>query len=369
MTVLRIAGLLVLAPLALACSAARPTSPTAVTALDAAISEWAAVERHRGVSAAVVLPDGTEWVGAAGIEADGVPLGPDHLVWIASITKTVTGAVVLQLVDEGVLSLDDTVSDWLSPHPHVDPAITIRQLLDHSNGLGNYTSNPALQTRVARDPDHVFSAGELVDLIPEPAFPRGTRTQYTNTSFLLLGIIAERATGRSMTDLWDDRLFEPLGLDDVFLPGAREPSGPVATAWAGRADVPVAPLSQMSLVSLGSYAFGLHANARFVARWGRALFTGDLLTVEMRSEMTRMRPAAGNIPGETGVGLGIRGYGYLGREQWGHSGGSPLGSSLLLFDPETRITVAVVMNQGAGADHFRLAPLLLDVASKQMDGW
>ena len=363
----RIACVILLSPLPVACSAARPTAPAGVTSLDAALSDWAELERHRGVSAAVIFPDGTEWVATAGIEAEGVSLRPDHLVWIASITKTVTGATVLRLADQGVLSLDDPVSDWLTPHRHIDPTITIRELLNHSNGLGNYTANPALGARIATDPDHVFSPSELVEFIPAPAFPRGTRTQYTNSSFLLLGIIAERASGHALADVWGELLCEPLGLDDGVLPGAEESAGPVATAWAGRADVAVAPLTRMSLVSTGSYAFGLYANARFVARWGRALFTGDVLGAEMRTEMTRMQPAAGNIPGETGVGLGIRGYGYLGRRQWGHSGGSPLGSSLLLFDPETRITVAVVMNQGAGADHFFLAPLLLDLASKQLD--
>ena len=75
--------------------------------------------------------------------------------------------------------------------------------------------------------------------------------------------------------------------------------------------------------------------------------------------------AAGNIPGETGAGLGIRGYGYLEREQWGHSGGSSLGSSLLLFDPSTGTTVAVIMNQGRGAQHFALAPQLLQIATSR----
>lgn len=375
MTSVRLTSLVALALLTPACSSApsvRPApDPGADSAptldLDAALSAWAEVERHRGVSAAVIFPDGTEWVAAAGIEAEGVPLRPDHLIWIASVTKTVTGAVVLQLAQEGALGLDDPVSDWLPPHPHVDPPITIRELLNHTNGLGNYTANPELSARIASDPTHQFTPGELIDLIPEPAFIRGERTQYTNSAFLLLGRIAEEATGTPLPDLWRTRLFEPLGLDDPFLPGVQEPTGPVATAWAGRADLSVPPLSRMSLVMIGSYAFGLHANAHFMARWGRALFTSDLLTPEMRAEMTRLLPAAGNIPGETGVGLGIRGYGYLNRTQWGHSGGSPLGSSLMLFDPETGITVAVVMNQGAGADHFTLAPRLLDIASRQLE--
>jgi hypothetical protein len=75
-------------------------------------------------------------------------------------------------------------------------------------------------------------------------------------------------------------------------------------------------------------------------------------------------PAAGNIPGDTGAGLGIRSYQYLDRTQFGHSGGSGMGRRLLLHDPDTGVTVAVVMNQGQGAEHFVLAPQLLAIATR-----
>jgi CubicO group peptidase (beta-lactamase class C family) len=146
------------------------------------------------VSAAVILADGSEWVGTAGTNGAGTELKPNHLIWIASITKTMTGAVILGLAAEGRLALDDPISRWLDPIENINSAITIRQLLNHTNGLG------------------------------------------------------------------------------------------------------------------------------------------------------------------------IRRYAYLGREQWGHSGGSPLGSSLMLYDPDTGVTVAVMMNQGRGAEHFLLAPRLLAIA-------
>jgi D-alanyl-D-alanine carboxypeptidase len=96
---------------------------------------------------------------------------------------------------------------------------------------------------------------------------------------------------------------------------------------------------------------------------GRALFTGEVFGEDMQALMLDFVPAAGNIRGEPGAGLGIRKYSYLGREQWGHSGGSPAGSSLLFFDPDSGVTVAVLMNQGRGAEHFTLAPRLLSIAT------
>jgi CubicO group peptidase (beta-lactamase class C family) len=83
----------------------------------------------------------------------------------------------------------------------------------------------------------------------------------------------------------------------------------------------------------------------------------------MQAAMRDLVPAAGNIPGESGAGLGIRGYMFFDRVQYGHSGGGGFCSSLLLFDPESGVTVVVIMNQALGAQHFELAPRLLSIAT------
>jgi D-alanyl-D-alanine carboxypeptidase len=335
-------------------------SPPLAAAFRRAIDAWAAVPGHRGVTASVVLPDGAQWTGAAGLAGAGEPMRPDHLIGIASITKTMTGAVVLQLVDEGVVRLDDPIDRWLDPIANVAGSITVRQLLNHTSGLANYTLNPALGAAIEAEPARPFPVEELLALVGPPSFAAGERTEYTNTSFLLLGRIAERATGRGIVDLFHQRLWGPRGLTGVFLPFVDEPTGAVAAAL-GRNGV-VAPLDQAALLSIGHSAFGLYADAATVARWGQALFTGDVLSVERQAEMRELVPAAGNIPGESGAGLGIRGYAYFDRVQYGHSGGMALGSSLLLFDPESAVTVVVLMNQGQNAGHFVLAPELLRLA-------
>jgi D-alanyl-D-alanine carboxypeptidase len=341
-----------------------PAVPEAMaTTLQSALDAWARVPGHRGVTAAVVLADGAPWSGAAGIAAAGEPMRVDHLVGIASITKTMTAAVILQLVDDGVLRLDDPLERWIGPIANVDPAITLRQLLNHTAGLANYTLSAALGAAIAADYGRRFTAEELLAFVGPASFAPGERTEYTNTAFLLLGLVAERATGRPIVELYRQRLWAPLALTAVFMPGIDDPPGPVAVA-AGRGGV-FAPLDQLSLLSIGQAAFGLYADASTVAAWGHALFAGTVLSAERQAEMRDLVPAAGNILGESGAGLGIRGYRYLDRPQFGHSGGMAFGSSLLVFDPESGITVAVLMNQGHGAGHFALAPQLLDLATHQ----
>ncbi len=344
-------------------SSAPPTVSGPEPALEAALDDWAAAPGHASVSASVLFADGTQWSGASGTAGGDAPLREDDLIWIASLTKTMTGALILQLADEGRLSLDDPLSDFLPPRRNVDPSITLRQLLNHTNGLDNYTTHAALGRAADADPARVFTADELLSVLGPPHFVRGARTEYTNTAFVLLGQVAEAVTRRTVVELYHERLWGPLGLGEIFLAGQEPPAGPVARALS--ADGVVAPLEHVSLLSLGNSAWGLFSTARTQARWGRALFAGPVLSAGLQQEMRRLVPAAGNIPGESGAGLGIRSYGYLGRQQLGHSGGSPFGSSLLLYDLATGVTVVVLMNQGAGADHFLLAPRLLELATRR----
>jgi D-alanyl-D-alanine carboxypeptidase len=110
-------------------------------------------------------------------------------------------------------------------------------------------------------------------------------------------------------------------------------------------------------------AAGAMATAESVARWGHALFTGTVISDSLQRAMRTLVPAAGNIPGESGAGLGIRAYNYLGRTQYGHSGGSGYGTSLMVHDPQSGVTIAVIMSQGLDAGHFELMPTLLRIVT------
>ncbi len=328
--------------------------------LQAALGQWAATPGHHGVSASVIFADGKQWSGVAGYEDTDKPIRPEHLFWLASITKTMTGAVILQLAQESRLSLDDEVSRWLAPGSKIDPRITIRQLLNHTSGVPSYDG---AVVRSKADPTYIFSADELLATVGPPLFAPGTRTQYTNTAFVLLARIAEKVTGKPIHRLYRERLWEPLKLTEIFFAGHEPASGPVARAF-GATGV-VQPLDNLSRISAGHGAGAVFATARTVAQWGRSLFTGSVVSPETQRALRSLVPAAGNIPGESGAGLAIRGYNFLGRQQYGHSGGAVLGNSLMLYDPTSGVTVAVLTNQGSQADHFVLAPRLLEIASRR----
>jgi D-alanyl-D-alanine carboxypeptidase len=338
--------------------------------LEGVLQEWIAQPGHVGVSAAVIRADGSVWTGASGLARAGAPLRPDHQIAVGSITKTVTAALVLQLWQEGRLGLDDKVGEWLGALDDVPPQITLRQLLNHTGGLGNYTLDPAFAPAIAADPARRFTPREVLALfLPPPRFAPGARTEYTNTSFLLLGLVAEAASRRRVAELWRERLWGPLALDEVFLPPDEAARGSVAHAWVGSSAATMRetdPLRNVAGFSSGWAAFGLVASPRAVARWGRALFAGDVLGPSAREQMLQFVPPESTTRVESGSGLGVRRYAYGGREQWGHSGASPEGSSIFLFEPASGLTVAVAMNQSPAthaSSHFTLAGDLLRVAT------
>jgi len=346
----------------------RPTPAATPDALQAQLDRWASLPDHVGVSAAVLQLDGGLWTGAAGLARVGEPLRPDHQIAVGSITKTVTAALVLQLAQEGRLGLDDPTGSWLGSVRNVPPQITLRQLLNHTCGLANYTGNPAFASTIAADPSRRFAPLELLDLfLGPPAFAPGSGTQYTNSAYIVLGLVAESAGGRPITAHWRDRFFRPLALDEMFLPPDEEARGNVAHAWVSgtAASDETDPLLNVAGFSSRWAAFGLMSSARNVARWGRALFAGPVLEAAARQQLLQFVPAAGNAPVETGSGLGVRRYAYAGREQWGHSGAAPEGSSIFVFEPSSGLTVAVAMNQSPAthaSSHFELLGELLGAA-------
>ncbi len=156
-------------------------------------------------------------VPAAAVVVQSPQLG-DH-VRIGSNTKTMTGTVILELVDEGSLNLDDPVATYRPEVPNGDQ-ITIAQLLEMRSGLYHYTESPELNQALDETPTCVWSPDELLAIaFPQPpSFAPGAAYQYSNTNYIPLGLIIEQFTGDSAENALRQRIFDPLGLTQTLLP-------------------------------------------------------------------------------------------------------------------------------------------------------
>ena len=143
---------------------------------------------------------------------------------IGSVTKSMTATIILQLVQEGRLTLDDPVNKYVPNVPDGDN-ITVAQLLEMRSGLARYTNDPTFVRGSDADLTRPWTPDELLDLaFAHPAeFPPGSDCQYSNTNYILLGKIMELLTGQTVQELFQQRLFAPLGMHGRPCPGPRTP--------------------------------------------------------------------------------------------------------------------------------------------------
>ncbi|MEM9170396.1 MAG: serine hydrolase [Pseudomonadota bacterium] len=236
---------------------------------------------------------------------------------IGSVGKQLTGAIVMQLIEEGKLSLDDTLSELIADYPDVHGAdVTLGHLLDHTSGIPNYTATPAFRTRSASPIARADLAALFADAPLE--FSPGATFSYNNSGFFLAGVIIEAIEGKHYGEVLKERLLEPLGLDDMgygysdaVIPGYAE-----SYVWNGAAYAPATPTHDTWILSSAM----VYADVDDLFRWTRALFAGapfkrpgsrDAVLELPEGKERNYAFGVGNVPLEFG-GEAVRGVGHSG---------------------------------------------------------
>jgi CubicO group peptidase (beta-lactamase class C family) len=186
-------------------------------------------------SAAVVIPGQGTWLGASGVAnpKTGEPVTTDTAFALGSVTKTFIAALVLKLSEEGVLGLDDPLTRWVPRFPGAN-RITIRQLLNHTSGVFNMTDNRAFIETQIEHPRERWTARRILSYVGPPLFPPGTNWGYSNTNYILLGLVVERATGSSVAAELRRTVLEPAGAERVFLQSEEDCNRRLDRRWTGR---------------------------------------------------------------------------------------------------------------------------------------
>lgn len=300
--------------------------PTVAAALEAARSYGEAF----GITCAAVRDGQVLWSGAAGRYRDGAtPIGGDDSLVIGSVMKTFVSAAILQLAEEGRLTLDDTVLSHLPRQSAVTPDITLRQLLDHTSGLAD-VFNDTTKTGIETQPEHAWGQTELMATLHAPWYRPGEGYAYANTNYYLLGLVIEGISGRSLADELSRRFFGPLGLDTArILTGKRGEL--LEPAWA----------------TIFWASGAMSSSAADLARWGDALYGDQVLTTSSRSAMLATHNAEN-------YGLGVQRIEVPGAAGYGHTGMLKTYTSLLLHLPDQNVTLSLLVNR----THVDLAGML-----------
>jgi D-alanyl-D-alanine carboxypeptidase len=254
------------------------------------------------------------------------PMRPALRFRVGSLSKPVVATLVLKLVAERRLRLSDTVARWL---PGLIPAgakITVKELLEHRSGLFNYTNELILSILAGQHPlNYVWTPQQLVQIATAHPldFPPGARFEYSNTNYIVLGLIVERVTHTGLKRYAQRTLFGPLGMTSTFFALGRVP-GPHAHGYSPFVPpfpaVPGGLGDTEPLNGSGAWAAGsLITTAADLDRFYRALFTGRVIPRPLVAQMQATRPTQ-SLPGADGYGLGLEHKRYPCGTTWGHTG-------------------------------------------------
>ena len=271
---------------------------------------------------------------------------------IGSITKSFVAALCLQLAEEEVFHLNDSIHFWLPEYQNIDGSVTIRQLLNNTSGIYNISDNKKLWDRVFEDPAYTWSANEVLQLyVLEPYGNPGTDWFYSNTNFILLGEVIRKSTGTDVSFQLRNRFFEPLGLNHTYLAVEEQLPSSTAHGWFdidgnGHAD-DMDDIPEAGIYSVLWTSAGIFSAASDLVQWCSALLRGNVLSEVLLKEM--LYPAH-TMQGTTEVrwGMGLFQIGSensSGLELIGYTGRTFGYLSSMFYMPESGISIAVLINE------------------------
>ena len=311
-----------------------------------------------GVSATILLPDGTTWTGVSGFAdvATRTTVTPDTAFAFASVSKTFTSALIIELIGEGRLRLTDSAATLVPPLRFaIDRRITVAMLLNHTSGLADYFLNPKIDRPLQARTTAAWTSDRTLGYVGKRLSAPGAAWHYSNTNYLLLGLIAERVTGQTLADAIRTRLLEPTGLAATWYQAGEAATLTLAHGYrfattkltARPIDLDdgsgIAPFR--SVVTAAGGAGSMAGTSTDLARWARALYSGKVLGPQGTAMLlSGFSKTTNYLPG-VAYGYGVQALTIDGHTSLGHSGRLLGFRSAVRHFPIDGLTIAVLVNQ------------------------
>ena len=343
--------------------------------LQARLDAWHKDANFPGATLGVALSDGRSFGLATGYSdrTKKTPMKPDDLMLAGSVGKTFVAAVALQLVDEGKIDLDSKIEKYLGEEEWFDRlpnarGIKVRHLMNHTSGLVRYEFNPNFVKDLLADPYKVWKPREQIAYLfdSKAKFKAGEGWDYSDTNFIVLGMIIEKVTGKSYYDLAKQRILKPLKLINT-----KPQTGPriagLIQGYAGKGN-PFGGNDEM--ITDGKFSFnpqfewtggGMVTTSRDLSRWAKSLYEGKAFPEALILEMLD-GVAAPQLGRNAEYGLGViirptpKGITY------GHSGFFPGYFTDVMYFPKEKVAIALQINSSVPRDIKRpLSRVILEM--------
>jgi D-alanyl-D-alanine carboxypeptidase len=331
------------------------------TALQLKLDEWHKAGSFPGATLGVVLANGESFGIAVGFSdrETKTPMKPDSRMLAGSVGKTFAAATALQLIKEGKISLDDRIEKYLGSEPWFSRLpnarnITVRQLMNHTSGLVRYEFKDQFTKDLTANPQKIWKPAELVSYLldEKPPFEAGKGWDYSDTNYIILGMIIEKVAGRKFYDESNRRLLKPLKLTGTIpqdgprlkgvVQGYAGPNNPFGGKDAMIQDRMFAINPQFEWTG-GGYA----STAEDLARWAKMLYEGKAFSPDLLPQVLE-GVSAPMLGRETKYGLGVIIRKTSAGTSYGHSGFFPGYLTDMMYFPDQKVAVAVQVNTSVG---------------------
>lgn len=336
-------------------------TPALKTTLQAKLDEWYKAGSFPGATLGVVLANGESFGLAVGFsDRDAkTPMKPNDRMLAGSVGKTFAAATALQLIKEGKIGLDDKIEKYLGGEPWFSRLpnakdITVRQLMNHTSGLVRYEFKEQFTKDLTANPEKVWKPAELVAYLldEKPPFEAGKGWDYSDTNYIVLGMIIEKVTGRKFYDEADRRVLRPLKLTDTIPQDGPRLKG-VVQGYAG----PNNPFGGTDgMIVNGKFVInpqfewtggGYASTAQDLARWAKMIYEGKAFSPDLLPKVLD-GVAAPMLGRESKYGLGVIIRQTSVGTSYGHSGFFPGYMTDMAYFPEQKVAVAVQVNTSVG---------------------
>lgn len=330
-------------------------------ALQLKLDEWHKAGSFPGATLGVVLANGESFGLAVGFSDRELktPMKPGDRMLAGSVGKTFAAATALQLVKEGKIGLDDKIEKYLGREPWFARLpnakdITVRQLMNHTSGLVRYEFKEQFTKDLTANPEKVWKPAELVAYLldEKPPFAAGKGWEYSDTNYIVLGMIIEKVTGKRFYDEANIRLLKPLKLEDTSPQDGMRLKG-LIQGYAG----PNNPFGlRDAMIENGKFAFnpqfewtggGYVSTSEDLARWAKMIYEGKAFSPELLPQVLDGVPAP-PLGGEARYGLGVIIRKTTLGTTYGHTGFFPGYLTGMMYFPDHKVAVAVQVNTSVG---------------------
>jgi D-alanyl-D-alanine carboxypeptidase len=312
----------------------------------------------KGASAAVLVPNAGLWKGTHGESGTGQPITTDMLFGINSNTKTYVSTLMLRLQELGYINMNDTIGTWIQNQPNINGQITIKQLLNHTSGLYSFTDTSAFFDSCFSDPARIWQPEQMLQFVYAPYFAPGTGWHYSNTNYVLAGLIIKQIMNQPLSASLSAYVFNPAALSNtIFFPQqtSTAPGPDLWSTWFSGSyleDIMTTyGYENNAMFSMAYSAGAIMATAEDNAQFWHKLISGQIINATSLNEMMQYVDIGISYGRPVGYGLGIFRYQdmpiymYGGHTIYEHGGTNMGFINENCVDSVTGVTITVLTNQ------------------------